>query len=92
MNGVSSFASPRNVKPYYSSRSPLPILPPMEHYKGRRLPDIDLLTPGLKTRYYNEFSHSIEWSGEEGELTGEDEVIMIAFLLLSLASKYSIRE
>ena len=36
----------------------LPTLPPMEHYKGR-FPSIDLLTPGLKTRYYNEFSHSI---------------------------------
>ena len=43
MNGVSSFASPRNVKPYYSSRSPLPILPPMEHYKGRHSLDVDLL-------------------------------------------------
>ena len=59
MNSVSNFASPRNVKPYYSSRSPLPTLPPMEHYKGRYLGSIDLLLPGLKTRYYNEFAHSI---------------------------------
>ena len=37
----------------------LPTLPPQEGYKGRYFPSIDLLMPGLKTRYYNEFSHSI---------------------------------
>ena len=59
MNGVSNFASPRNVKPYYSSRSPLP------HSLRWNTIRVDVSQTstscaGLKTRYYNEFSHSIE--------------------------------
>ena len=43
MNGVSNFASPRNVKTLLLRTLASPTLPPMEHYKGRYFPNIDLL-------------------------------------------------
>ena len=58
MNGVSNFASPRNVKPCYSSRSPLPYSL-LRNTIRVDISQISTSCAGLKTRYYNEFSHSI---------------------------------